>query len=131
MLEGGSSQSAMKGLAIFRIVLGSFAWLAPRTMNRIVGVPRSDDSPALDYMNRVFGVRAVSLGVGYLSSQGEARRLWHRLWLLCDAADTVMGAAMITRGRLRPLTALQAMLITGGATAIDLASMRDSDRSEG
>ncbi len=113
----------MTGLATFRIVLGAFAWLMPRTMNRIFGVPRDDDSSALAYMNRVFGVRAVSLGVGYLSSRGEARRLWHRLWLLCDAADTVMGAAMIKRGRLRPLTAVQAMLITGGATAIDLAAM--------
>jgi hypothetical protein len=46
-------------------VLGAFAWLAPRTMNRIFGVPRSDDSSALIYMNRVFGVRAVSLGIGY------------------------------------------------------------------
>jgi hypothetical protein len=54
----------MKGRAIFRIVLGVFAWFAPRTMNRLFGVPRADDSPALIYMNRVFGVRAVSLGVG-------------------------------------------------------------------
>ena len=45
-------------------------------------------------MNRVFGVRAIALGTGYLASHGEARGLWHRLWMLCDAADTVMGARM-------------------------------------
>ena len=39
-------------------------------------------TPELEYMTRVFGVRAVALGVGYLASSGEARRLWHRLWLL-------------------------------------------------
>jgi hypothetical protein len=113
----------MKGLAVFRIVLGAFAWFAPRTMNRLFGVPRADDSPALLYMNRVFGVRAVSLGVGYLASSGEARELWHRLWLLCDTADTAMGAVMTARGELSGLTAVQALALTGGATAIDLAAM--------
>jgi hypothetical protein len=117
----------MRNLAIFRMLLGAFAWIAPRTMNRIFGVPRADDSAALEYMNRVFGVRAISLGVGYLSSEGEARRLWHRLWLLCDGADTVMGAAMAARGRLGLSTAIQALAITGGATAIDLAALNSGD----
>lgn len=113
----------MRSLAIVRIALGAFAWLAPRLMNRIFGVPRDDDSAALVYMNRVFGVRAISLGVGYLASDDEARHLWRRLWLLCDSADTVMGAAMTARGRLRPLTAVQALAITGTATAIDLKAI--------
>jgi hypothetical protein len=116
----------MRRLAAFRIALGTFAWFAPRTMNRLFGVPRADESPALIYMNRVFGVRAVSLGVGYLASSGEARKLWHRLWLLCDAADTAMGAGMTARGKLSPLTAAEALAITGSATAIDLAVMRSS-----
>lgn len=113
----------MKGLAAVRIVLGAFAWLAPRALNRVFAVPRRDESAALIYMNRVFGVRAVALGVGYLASEGEARALWHRLWLLCDGADTVMGAGMVLRGELRGLTAIQALGITAGATAIDLAAM--------
>ena len=117
---------AMRALAWFRIGLGAFAWFAPRTMNRIFGVPRTDDSPALIYMNRVFGVRAISLGVGYLASSGEARELWHRLWLLCDTADTVMGSAMVARGELSGITAVQALAITGGATAVDLAAFRDA-----
>src|SRR2546425_4029401 len=107
--------TSMRDLAFVRIVLGAFAWLAPRAMNRIFGVPRADDSPALIYMNRVFGVRAVSLGVGYLVSSGEARQVWHRLWLLCDGADTVMGAAMVARGELRGLTAAQSLAVTAGA----------------
>lgn len=120
---GAEPPASMKGLAAVRIVLGAFAWLAPRALNRIFAVPRRDDSAALIYMNRVFGIRAVSLGVGYLASEGEARELWHRLWLLCDAADTAMGVGMVFRGELRGLTALQALAITGGATAIDLAAM--------
>ncbi len=115
----------MRALAWFRIALGAFAWFAPRTMNRIFGLPRTDDSAALIYMNRVFGVRAVSLGTGYLASSGEARELWHRLWLLCDSADTAMGAMMVARGELNGMTAVQALAITAGATAIDVAAMTD------
>jgi hypothetical protein len=119
----------MRGLALFRIGLGAFAWFAPRTMNRIFGVAREDDSPALIYMNRVFGVRAISLGVGYLASRGRARELWHRLWLLCDSADTAMGAAMTARRELGALTAVQALAITGGAAAIDLTAMANNRRT--
>jgi hypothetical protein len=43
-------------------------------------------------MNRVFGVRAVSLGLGYLASSGEARRLWHRLWLEPDLLPLIWSA---------------------------------------
>ena len=113
----------MKRLAYLRIALGTLAWFAPRTTNRVFGLPRSADSAELIYMNRVFGVRAVALGLGYLASEGEARRLWHRLWLLCDGADTAMGLAMAARGQLTGLTALQALALTSGSTAVDLAAM--------
>lgn len=69
-------------------------------------------------MNRVFGVRAVTLGVGYLASSEEARPLWHRLWLLCDAADTAMGVAMLRRGRLEGRSGGAGIATTGIATAI-------------
>lgn len=116
-------RAATRGLAFFRIFLGLFAWFAPRTMNRVFGVPRDDDSAALDYMNRVFGVRAIALGVGYLTAAESSHPHWHRLWLLCDAADTVMGARMVAKAELRPFTAVQALAITGGATAIDVAAI--------
>jgi hypothetical protein len=122
-LRAESAPSMMRALAVFRIALGAFAWVSPRTMNRVFGVPRNQDSSALIYMNRVFGVRAISLGIGYLASHGDARKLWHRLWLLCDAADTTMGTVMAARRQLPPTTAAQALVITAGATAIDLASI--------
>jgi hypothetical protein len=114
----------MTGLAYTRIANGVLAWFAPRAMNRLFDVPRQDESSTLIYMDRVFGVRAVTLGVGYLASSGEARKLWHRLWLLCDAADTVMGAAMAARGGIPRAAAAKALALTGGATAVDLAAMR-------
>jgi hypothetical protein len=120
----GKAKSAMTALAGFRILLGTAAWVAPRRLSRAFGVPEQRITPELDYMNRVFGVRAVTLGVGYLASSPESRPLWHRLWLLCDAADTAMGAAMIRRGRLEGRSAAAGLATTGLATAIDLASFR-------
>jgi hypothetical protein len=117
----------MRGLAAFRIVLGTAAWIAPRGLSRLFGVPPSRITPELEYMNRVFGVRAVTLGVGYLASSGEARVLWHRLWVLCDAADTAMGVGMLARGRFGGLTAAAGLATTGGALAIDLAALRAPD----
>ena len=122
-----TAQRAMNGLAIFRIALGAFAWIAPRTMNRLFGVPPEHDTYSLLYMNRVFGVRAVALGAGYLASSGEGRRLWHRLWLLCDSADTVMGARMAATGELPATAAAQALAITGGAAAVDVLGMAALD----
>jgi hypothetical protein len=119
-----AADRAMTGLAYTRIANGVLAWFAPQAMNRVFGVPREDESSTLTYMHRVFGVRAVALGVGYLASSGEARSLWHRLWLLCDAADTAMGTAMAIRGGIPRAAAAKALLLTGGATAVDLAGMR-------
>ena len=114
----------MTGLAIFRIALGTAAWVAPRRLTGTFGVPEERITAELEYMNRVFGVRAITLGIGYLASSGDARNLWHRLWLLCDAADTVMGTAMIVRGRLGGRSGAAGIATTGLATAIDVAALR-------
>jgi hypothetical protein len=41
-----------------------------------------------------------------------------------------MGAAMVARGRLQGLTAVQALAITGGAAAIDIAALARNGRAE-
>jgi hypothetical protein len=114
----------MKGLAAFRIGFGAASWLAPRFISRAFGVPEERITPELEYMNRVFGVRAVTLGVGYLAASDEGRALWHRLWLLCDTADTLMGIAMVKRRRLGIVSGAAALVTTGGAAAIDVAALR-------
>ena len=118
-------EEKLRAVAYFRIALGALTWIAPRKVNRLFGVSRATETPELVYMNRVFGVRAVALGIGWLASSGDARRLWHRLWLLCDGADTVMGTAMAARGALGPFTAARALAVTGGCMAADLAAMKD------
>lgn len=118
-----AAEYAMTGLAVVRIVNGVVAWCAPRAMNRSFGVTEEEQSPPLDYMDGVFGVRAIALGVGYLASRGEARRLWHRLWLMCDVADTVLGAGMVARNKVPLATATKALMLTGGAAAVDIAAL--------
>jgi hypothetical protein len=113
----------MSGLAAFRIVLGAASWVAPGSLARAYGVPKDRITPELEYMTRVFGVRAVALGIGYLASSGEARLLWHRLWLLCDAADTAMGAGMIASGRLEGQRGVSALATTAPAAALDVAAL--------
>jgi hypothetical protein len=122
----GAIGKTMTGLAGFRIVLGAASWIAPRAIARSYGLGEKQVTPALEYMTRVFGVRAVALGVGYLASSGDARRLWARLWLLCDTADTVMGAGMIASGRLDPKLGVSALGTTGPAMALDLAALATS-----
>jgi hypothetical protein len=125
MREGakGLLGNGMTGLAAFRIALGAASWIAPRTLARSNGVGGEQMTPALEYMTRVFGVRAIALGVGYLSSSGDARRLWHRLWLLCDAADTVMGVGMVAGGRIDPKLGVTALATTAPAMALDVAAL--------
>jgi hypothetical protein len=113
---------AMRGLAWFRIVLGVASWVAPRRVASVYGAGEAM-SPELEYMTRVFAVRAVALGTGYLASSGEARRLWHRLWLLCDAADTAMGAGMVAKGTLKGPVAVGALATTAPAMVIDIAAL--------
>src|SRR4051812_41340403 len=117
----GAIGAAMTGLAAFRIVLGAASWIAPRPLTRAYGVPEERITPELEYMTRVFGVRAIALGVGYLASSGEARRLWQRLWLLVDSADTAMGAGMLARGRLDVKRGAAALATTAPAMALDIA----------
>jgi hypothetical protein len=119
----GPLGAAMAGLAAFRIALGAAGWIAPGPLTRAYGVPEDRITPELEYMTRVFGVRAVALGVGYLASSGEARRLWHRLWLLCDAADTVMGAGMLATGRLSAERGIAALATTAPAMGLDVAAL--------
>jgi hypothetical protein len=114
----------MAGLAVFRIALGVASWAAPRPLARVYGIPPQRMTPELEYMTRVFGVRAVALGVGYLASSGDARRLWHRLWLLCDAADTAMGVGMVAGGRLGGKLGASALATTAPAMALDVAALR-------
>jgi hypothetical protein len=119
----------MRGLALFRIGLGGMSWLAPYATARLFGTPEDRNTPELAYMTRVFGARAIALGSGFLASNEDGRSLWHRLWLLCDAADTVMGVGMVARGRVGLRQGAPLVAVTGAAMALDVARIRDEQGS--
>ena len=78
-------------------------------------------APELAYMARIFGIRAIALGSGYLLSDGDARMLWQRLAFVCDISDTATGAAHARRGDLRGPTAAALTALTGTYAAFGAA----------
>ena len=110
-MTGGDG--ALAGLAAGRIGLGLLGRLAPRRTATMFGAGAAA-TPELDYMTRVFGARALALGVGYLASEGEARRLWQRLAFVCDVSDTIAGIGDLRRGEVRRSSAISAVALTGG-----------------
>lgn len=113
----------MLRLAWVRVGLGVFTWVCPGATNRLFLVPRDHDSHSLSYMNRIFGVRAVALGLGYLVADRRHRTKANALWLMVDGADTVMGARMAAAGELTRMQAAELLAVTAGATAVDVAGL--------
>ena len=74
-------------------------------------------------MTRVFGIRAIALGAGYMLSEGPARRLWQRLALACDVSDTIAGVGQLRRGDVPPASAWALTVMTGSYTAIGAAKL--------
>jgi hypothetical protein len=120
--------AALKGMALGRLGLGVPARLAPRLSTWLSGLGGSA-SPGLDYMMQVFGVRAVALGAGYLSTDGEARRRWQRLAFMCDVSDTLAGLGHIRRRELPLPAAVGLTLLTGTYAVLGGAKIRCDMRS--
>ncbi len=89
---------AFTALAVGRIAWGAAAVVAPRTNLRVAGAP-SLLAPHTEYLIGVFGVRALAIGLGYLSGDAPARARWRRLGLLIDVTDTVNGLARLGAAR--------------------------------
>jgi len=85
-------ERVVQALAIYRAFAGVSVWLAPSQMARVFALETGDGS-ALAYAGRLAAVRELTLGVGPVLSQGEARRTWLRLALMCDVSDTVAAVA--------------------------------------
>lgn len=72
---------------------------------------------------RCFGVRALGLGVGYLTAGESTRRHLHRANLLVDAMDTAFIVGMAARGSVPLPAAAWLGVITGSAAAIGMANV--------
>jgi hypothetical protein len=118
MSDGG----AVKALVGLRIAIGTASWVTPRVAGKLFGLD-ARANPQSPYLARLFGARDIALGIGVLSSEGDARRLWLVAGLACDVADAAAGAAGGLRGYLPKFTSV---LVTGtalSAVAIGAAAL--------
>src|SRR3954453_12892700 len=104
-------------LAGLRATIGVGAYLAPNLTGRLFGLDPAGN-PQATFLARLFGVRDLALGAGTLNSDGDARRQWIQLGMVCDLADA--GAAYLA-GRNGTLPRPAAVL--AGGTALSAVAM--------
>ena len=84
------TDQTIRNLATLRLAVGASAWATPRLAGKAFGLDAAGN-PQSPYLARLFGIRDIALGVGALSTTGEARRQWLTLGVMCDAADAAAG----------------------------------------
>lgn len=120
-------ERALEATAGGRVLWGTLALAAPGLNVKLAGLG-DRDTPELRYMIRIFGSRAVALGLGYLLSDSAARRRWRRLCLLVDVCDTAAGAAHVVRGDVPRASAAGLAAITGTYAALGVLALRAEKR---
>lgn len=113
---------AFEGAATGRVIWGVLALLAPRMNARVAGIG-DRATPEVVYLIRVFGSRALALGLGYLSSDEQARRRWRKLCLIVDVSDTVAGLIHVVRGDVRRGSAAALSAVTGTYAALGITGL--------
>ncbi|MFC5747616.1 hypothetical protein [Actinomadura rugatobispora] len=127
-MNGAGIEGALEAAAGGRVVWGVLALAAPGLNVRLAGMG-SRDTPELRYLIRVFGSRAVALGLGYLLGDEAARRRWRRLCLAVDVCDTAAGAVHLVRGDVPRASAAGLVAITGGYAALGALALRREGRA--
>jgi hypothetical protein len=94
-----------------RAGIGAGAWVAPGLAARLFGLD-AVANPQLPYVGRLFGVRDVALAAGLQLSSAQSRRLWLKVGIVCDGADSVAG---ILAGRNGQISKLSTVLVTAPA----------------
>jgi hypothetical protein len=111
-----------------RASIGAGAWIAPGLAGRLFGLDPVAN-PQLPYVGRLFGVRDVALAAGLQLSSAESRRLWLKVGLVCDVADTVAG---ILAGRSGQISKLSTVLVTAPALigiGLGIAGLQAADEA--
>ncbi|OBF01859.1 hypothetical protein [Mycobacterium sp. 852002-10029_SCH5224772] len=107
---------AFAAAAVGRILLGATAFAYPASQTRMNGVPDHLLSTELKYLIRIFGARALALGVGYLGSDEANRRRWQYIGLMVDTLDNLnagMELRHLKRGDPKVRSLLSLMAVTG------------------
>lgn len=117
---------AFSAAAIGRILLGTAAYIAPQSQTRMNAVPDRVLSTELRYLIRVFGARALALGVTYLISDEHHRRSWQRIGLMVDTLDNVnalIELRKLERGDPRFRTFMRLIAVTGPYAALGVVGV--------
>ena len=115
----------IRNIAALRLGIGVGAWLMPRVAGRLFGLDPVAN-PQSPYLGRLFGIRDVALGLGALTSDGEAQDQWLRAGLGCDVADALAGVAGWRGGYLRGPTAALVTATAVAAAAQGVLVLRDT-----
>lgn len=107
--------STLRAMALGRIGLGAASLVVPTWLARTF---RIRSSPELRYMTRIYGARAIALGVGYLTAPPAERPRWQRLGLMVDGSDTASGLVHLIRRDLPRPAALSISALTGSYAAL-------------
>jgi Domain of unknown function (DUF4267) len=117
--------SHITSLAITRLAVGGSAFATPRLAGRAFGLD-VEANPQAPYLARLFGVRDAALGIGILTSQGQARRQWLMIGVGCDAADALAGLAGGRAGYLPKATAAVVTATAVSAIVMGALALREA-----
>lgn len=120
-----ASTNVVTSLAVARVAVGGVAFAAPRAAGRAFGLA-PDDNPQAPYLARLFGARDAALGLGALTSHGDAQRHWVMVAAGCDAADAVAGLIGARAGYLSKPTAALVTAAALGGIALGAVALRDA-----
>lgn len=111
-----NTSDSLRLLAAGRLGLAVAALTVPQHFARLVGIA---PSPELTYMTRIYGARALAMGLAYLTSEPPERHRWHRLGLAVDIADTATGLVHLVR---RDVSRRAAVSMCTGSTSRSLCT---------
>ena len=114
-----NGQQAGQALALLRIGAGVGAWLTPNLAARIMGL-QPGTSQAL--VMRLFGIRDLVMGLGYLTAAPEDRDNWLRMGIIADAADALAAVIAVGGGGMPARTGVPLALTAAGAVAAGTAA---------
>lgn len=94
-----TDRTLLRLLAGGRIVVGGGTLVAPRLTGRLFDID-VDDNPAMPYVGRLFGGRAVFMALLLLGSHGSERTRQLRAGVVVDVVDALAALAAGRRGEL-------------------------------
>lgn len=119
-----NTNDSLRLLAAGRLGLAVAALAAPQRFAQLVGVT---PSPELTYLTRIYGARALAMGLAYLTSEPPERHRWHRLGLAIDITDTTTGLMHLLRRDVSRRAAAGMVALTGAYAAVGALAITSED----